>query len=47
LHYVGKLTSKKFAKTIILLCSGDKVFVKYQVQGGVTPTLTCPRPCWI
>jgi len=38
LHHVDKLTSKKFAKTINLLCPGNKVFVKYQVQGGVTPT---------
>jgi len=38
LHQVDKLTSKKYAKTINLLCAGDKVFVKYQAQGGLTPT---------
>jgi len=26
-----------YAKTIILLCAGNKVFVKYQAQGGVLP----------
>jgi len=30
---VDKLTSKKYAKTINLLCAGYKVFVKYQGQG--------------
>jgi len=35
LHYVDKLTSKNYAKTINLLCAGDKVFVKYQAQGGL------------
>jgi len=37
--YVDKLTSKKYAKTINLLGTGNKVFVKYQAQGGwLTPT---------
>jgi len=47
LHYVDKLTSKKYAKTINLLCAGDKVFVKYQAQGGaLTPKHPpCVRPC--
>jgi len=32
------LTSKKYAKTIDLLCEGNKVFVKYQAQGeGFNP----------
>jgi len=35
LHYVDKLTSKKYAKTADLICAGNKVFVKYQAQGGV------------
>jgi len=35
LHYVDKLTSKKYAKTINLLCAGNKLFVKYQAEGGV------------
>jgi len=39
LHYVDKLTSKKYAKTINLLCAGNKLFVKYQAQGGeLTPS---------
>jgi len=38
LHYIDKLTSKKFAKTINLLCPGSKGFVKYRAKGGVTPT---------
>jgi len=25
IHYVGKLTSKKYAKTINLLCAGNKI----------------------
>jgi len=29
---VDKLTSKKYAKTINLLCAGTKVFVKYQAK---------------
>jgi len=35
--FADKLASKKFAKTINLLCEGNKVFVKYQAQGGVLP----------
>jgi len=29
-----------------LLCAGNKVFVKYQIQGGgsLTPTSPCVRP---
>ena len=34
MHYVDKLTSKKYAKTINLLCAGNKLFVKYQAEGG-------------
>jgi len=37
LHEVDKLTSKKYAKTINLLCKDNKVFVKYQAQRGVNP----------
>jgi len=29
-----KLTSKKYVKTINPLCASNKVFVKYQAQGG-------------
>jgi len=35
LHEVDKLTSKKYVKTINLLCKDNKVFVKYQAQRGV------------
>jgi len=35
LHYVDKLRSKKYAKTINLLCAGNKLFVKYQAEGGI------------
>jgi len=36
---VDKLTSKKYAKTINLLCAGNKVFVKCQAQEVfLTPT---------
>jgi len=39
LHYVDELTSKMYGKTINLLCAGNKLFVKYQAQGGgVTPS---------
>jgi len=44
LYYLDKLASKKYAKTINLLCKGDRVFVKYQSQGGVTPKHFV-RPC--
>jgi len=37
LHEVDKLTSKKYAKTSDLLCAGNKVFVQYQAQGGISP----------
>jgi len=37
LHYVNKLTSKKYAKTVNINCAGIKVFVKYQAQGCVNP----------
>jgi len=47
---VDKLRSKKYAKTINSLCSGNKVFVKYQAQKGVlTPvplrTPLCVQVC--
>jgi len=36
--FCRQLTSKKYAKTINRLCAGNKVFVKYQAQGGgLTP----------
>jgi len=40
LHYVDKLTSKKYAKTINLICAGNKLFVKYQTRGGWPPLRT-------
>jgi len=40
---VDNLTSKKYAKTCNFLCAGNKDFVKYQAQGGLTPT-PCVRP---
>jgi len=33
-----QINMQKYAKTINLLCAGNKVFVKYQAQGGLTPT---------
>jgi len=33
--FCPQLTSKKYARTVNLLRPGNKVFVKYQVQGGV------------
>jgi len=42
--FVDKLTSKKYVKTIKLLCAGNKVFVKYQAQGGVLTPTPCIRP---
>jgi len=30
--------SKQYVKTINILCEGNKVFVKFQAQGGVNPT---------
>ena len=38
LDQVDKLTSKKYVKTINLLCAGNKVFVKFQAQGGLPQT---------
>jgi len=35
---VDKLTSKKYAETINVLCAGNKIFVKYQAQGDFNPT---------
>ena len=35
LHQFDKLTNKNYAKTINLLCAGNKVFGKYQAQGEV------------
>jgi len=29
-----QINTQKYAKTINLLCAGNKVFVKYQAQGG-------------
>jgi len=29
-----QISKQKYAKTINLLCAGNKVFVKYQAQGG-------------
>ena len=34
LHLADKLTNKKYAKTINLLCAGNIVFFLYQAQGG-------------
>jgi len=34
LHQVDRLTSKKYAKIVNLVCAGKKVFVKYQAQRG-------------
>ena len=39
---VDKLTSKKYSKTINLLCAGKNFFVKYRAQGGLTPSLRTP-----
>jgi len=40
-----QINKQKYAKTINLLCAGNKVFVKYQAQGGVNPIpLPCVRP---
>jgi len=32
-----QINKQNYAKTINLLCAGNKVFVKYQVQGGFNP----------
>jgi len=34
-----QINKQKHAKTINLLCAGNKVFVKYQAQWGVNPHL--------
>jgi len=42
-----QINKQKYAKTLNLLCAGNKVFVKYQVQGGggLNPTpLRTPLP---
>ena len=43
-----QINKQMYAKTINLLCSGNKIFVTYQTQRGVlilTPTLPpCVRP---
>jgi len=33
-----QINKQKYAKTVNLLCAGNKVFVKYQAQGRLTPT---------
>ena len=40
-----QINEQKYAKTINLLCAGNKVFAKYQAQGGVliqAPSLRTP-----
>jgi len=32
---ISRQINKKYAKAISLFCAGNKVFVKYQAQGGV------------
>jgi len=46
--FCRQLTSKKYAKTINLLCPGNKVFVKYQAHAGSLnhKAPPCVRPCW-
>jgi len=47
--FCRQLTSKKYAKTINRLCAGNKVFVKYQAQGGgltPNPPLRTPLLVW-
>jgi len=36
------INKQRYAKTINLLCAGNKVFVKYQTQGGVNPNPKTP-----
>jgi len=43
-HYVDKLTSKKYAKTINRLCAGNDIFVKCQTQGEVNPNRPLRTP---
>ena len=40
LHEIDKLTSKKYAETINLLFTGNKLFVTCQTKGGLTPPTT-------
>jgi len=41
-----QINKKKYAKTVNLICAGNKVFVKYQAQGGgLNPNPACVRPC--
>jgi len=35
-----QINKQKYAKTFNLICANIKVFVKYQAQGGLTPTPT-------
>jgi len=43
LHLSRQITSKKYAKTVNLLCAGNELFVKYQAEGGgFNPK---PPPC--
>jgi len=44
LHEIDKLTSKKYAETINLICAGNKVFVKYQAQGWGNPSPSLRTP---
>jgi len=37
LHYVDKLTSKKYAKTTNFLGEGNKVLSNSKIKGGLTP----------
>jgi len=41
-----QINKKKYAKTINLLCAGNKVFVKYQAhgRGQLQPLLLCLSP---
>jgi len=40
-----QINKQKYAKTINLLCAGNKLLVKYQTQGGVNPkTPPCVHP---
>jgi len=42
-----QINKKKYAKTVNLICAGNKVFVKYQAQGGGVepqPRLRTPLP---
>jgi len=32
-----QINKQKYAETVNLVCAGNKVFVKYQAQGGVNP----------